>query len=140
MFCFLFVAVTGQDTKPKVSADEVLKILAAYDNAWNKKDSAAVDSILAPSYVYFNSEGGITTRKGTLEFLASPKYNLTFAERSEIETYRSGDTVVVSSRWKGKGMYDKEVINDDQRCGLVFVKTGSAWKLLAEHCVQIVVK
>jgi hypothetical protein len=95
--------------------------------------------VLADDYVYFSSTGGLTDRKRTLEFLISPDYKLAFVERSEIvlHSYRA-DTAIISSRWKGRGTYGKEVINDDQRCGLVFKKEGKAWKLLAEHCTQIV--
>jgi DNA-binding winged helix-turn-helix (wHTH) protein len=60
--------------------------------------------------------------------------------QSEIKAIRSGETVIVSSRWKGKGSYAEGEINDDQRCGQVFVRTGKSWKLLSEHCVQIVSK
>jgi len=136
LVCSAFLAVDGQVRKDTAQAD-VLRLLKTYDDAWNKKDARTVDKILTPNYIYFNSEGGITTRRGTLDFLVSPKYNLTFVERSEIESYRSGETVVVSSRWKGKGTYNKELINDDQRCGLVFAKIKDEWKLAAEHCVQI---
>jgi hypothetical protein len=66
---------------------------------------------------------------------------LTSAERSEIKVLSRSETVaVVSSRWKGRGTYGKEEINDDQRCGLVFVKQKNSWKLLSEHCAQIVSK
>ena len=91
--------------------------------------------------MYFSSTGGLTTRQATLEFLMSPDYKLTFVERSEIKLLSQSDTVaVVSSRWKGRGMYGKEEINDDQRCGLVFVKENKTWKLISEHCAQIVSK
>ena len=119
----------------------VRKVLADYDNAWNKKDVAAVSRILTDDYVYFSSTGGLTDRRATLEFLSSPDYNLTFVERSEIKLLSKSDVVAVfSSRWKGKGTYGKEAIDDDQRCGLVFVKHGKVWKLLSEHCTQIVTK
>ncbi len=85
----------------------MISVLKKYDDAWNSKDQAAVDKILAPEYIYFSSTGGTTLRKRTLEFLVSPGYKLTFVERSEIMSYRTGDTVVISSRWKGKGTYDK---------------------------------
>lgn len=120
--------------------DDVLQTLKKYDEAWNKKDLATVDKILAADYVYFSSTGSITSREKTLELLVSPKYILTSAERSEIKTFRTGDTVIVSSRWKGKGTYNEEVINDDQRCSLVFIKQGKLWMLLSEHCTQIVTK
>lgn len=134
LFCFC-ASVSAQKKD-----EAVIDLLAKYDTAWNKKDSATVANILAPGYIYFSSTGGITTRERTLEFLSSPKYILTSAARSEVKTYRTGDTVIVSSRWIGKGTYDKEVIDDDQRCGLVFTKVGKQWKLISEHCAQIVSK
>lgn len=119
----------------------VRKALTDYDNAWNKKDVVAVSRVLADDYVYFSSTGGLTDRRATLDFLSSPDYKLTFVERSEIRLLSKSDVVaVVSSRWKGRGTYGKEAINDDQRCGLVFVKHGKVWKLLSEHCTQIVTK
>ena len=119
----------------------VRKALAEYDAAWNRKDQNGVSQVLADDYVYFSSTGGLTDRKKTLEFLVSPDYNLTFVERSEIAVLSATDHVaIVSSRWRGRGTFGKEEINDDQRCGLVFVKSGKAWKLLSEHCAQIVTK
>jgi ketosteroid isomerase-like protein len=124
--------------KPDKQTVSVLQVLKKYDDAWNKKDAATVGTILAADYVYFTSVGGLSNRQETLDFLVSPKYVLTFVERSEIKAFRSGGTVVVSSRWRGKGTYSEGEINDDQRCGQVFVKEGKKWKLLSEHCVQIV--
>jgi ketosteroid isomerase-like protein len=115
--------------------------VAEYDRAWNAKDTAAVGRILADDYVYFSSTGDLTTRKATLDFLASPDYKLTFAERTEVKLLSKSDAVaLITSRWKGRGMFGKEVINDDQRCGLVFVWERKRWKLISEHCVQIVSK
>lgn len=126
--------------KQDKQTESVLQTLKRYDDAWNKKDAKTVGEILADEYVYFSSTGELSKRQESLDFLISPKYVLTFVERSEIKTFRSGDTIVVSSRWKGKGSWENGEINDDQRCGQVFVKDGKNWKLLSEHCVQIVSK
>lgn len=126
--------------KSDQQTESVLQTLKKYDDAWNKKDAKTVGEILAPEYVYFSSVGGLSERQETLDFLVSPKYILTFVERSEIKTFRNGNTIVVSSRWKGKGTYSEGEINDDQRCGQVFVRSGKSWKLLSEHCAQIVKK
>lgn len=120
--------------------ESVLQTLKKYDDAWNKKDAKTVGEILDAQYVYFSSTGGLSERKASLDFLVSPQYVLTFVERSEIKTFRSGETIIVSSRWKGKGSYSGGEINDDQRCGQVFVKSEKNWKLFSEHCVQIVSK
>jgi len=134
--CLLGFSGNAVAQKQTEQTDEVLQTLKKYDAAWNKKDSAAVGTILAPDYIYFNSTGGISTRQQTLDFLESPTYILTFVERSEIQTRRMGNTAVVGSRWKGKGTYDKGEINDDQRCSLVFAKAGKQWLLLSEHCTD----
>jgi ketosteroid isomerase-like protein len=136
---FATVAAVGQKTSEIISP--IAGVLSEYDSAWNKKDVAGVSRVLADGYAYFSSTGGITDRKATLEFLASPEYKLTSAQRSEFRLLsNTGNVVVLSSRWKGRGTYGKEEINDDQRCGLVFIKQGKNWKLLSEHCVQIVTK
>lgn len=118
--------------------DPVRETLSKYDRAWNAKDTKAIADILDENYVYFSSVGTLTDKKATLEFLAKPDYKLTFVERSEIKVHSNdGKTAVISSRWKGKGSWSGGEINDDQRCGQVFVKRGKAWKLLSEHCVQV---
>ena len=130
------LSVSAQNAKHT----DVVAVLRKYDDAWNKKDVTTVDRMLAPEYVYFSSTGNLTSRQQTLELLKSPGYKLTFAERTEIKTFRSGATVIVSSRWKGKGTYNDEEINDDQRCSLVFAKQRNSWQLLSEHCTQIISK
>ena len=134
LLCFL--AVTAAQTSDSHDA-EIRQVISQYDNAWNKKDVKTVGKFLADDYIYFTSTGGLSDRKKTLDFLTSPDYKLTFVERSEIVVHNAGDTAIVSSRWKGRGTYGKEMINDDQRCGIVFVKEKKTWKLLSEHCVQI---
>lgn len=124
-------------TKPAQN-DEVVQALQKYDGAWNKKDVKTVEKFLASDYIYFTSRGGTSSREETLAFLGSPKYIIKSAERSEIKTFRTGNTVIVSSRWKGNLTYNDEVINDDQRCSLVFALNGRSWTLLSEHCTQIV--
>lgn len=135
----LAVTVLSASAQNAKQAD-VVSVLRRYDEAWNTKDVATVDRLLAPEYVYFSSNGNLTSRQQTLELLKSPGYKLTFAERTEIKTFRSGATVIVSSRWKGKGTYNEEEINDDQRCSLVFAKRKNTWRVLSEHCTQIVQK
>jgi ketosteroid isomerase-like protein len=118
--------------------DEVLKVIENYDKAWNQKDVRSLEQILAPNYVYFSSDGQVRSRQYMLDFLRSPGYVLNSAERGDLQAYRAADTVVVSSRWKGHGTYEGKEFRDDQRCGLVFTRDGQHWKLLSEHCTQIV--
>ena len=139
IFAIIITAAIGQ-AGAQTTEKAVRAALDKYDNAWNRKDVKAVSGILDENYIYFSSEGNTTSRARSLEFLASPEYVLTFVERSEVSIFGSGRTMIVNSRWKGKGTYSGGTIDDDERCGLVFTKIQKDWKLLSEHCTQIVRK
>jgi len=135
-----FPAVLGSPpARTAASPDQdVVRIVEAYDHAWNNKDAAAAGSLLAPDYVYFSSKGQVESRSHMLDMLQSPKYILASAERSEVKAYRMSGTAVVSSRWKGHGSYDGTEFHDDQRCSIVLVQKAQGWLVLAEHCTQII--
>jgi hypothetical protein len=116
---------------------EIGALVAAYDSGWNRRDTVRIGRLLAPGYQYFTSRGGVTSRVETLRFLGSPDYVLNQARRSELAVTLSGPVAVVSSRWQGHGSFRGKPFRDDQRCGQVWLKSGSTWQLLSEHCVQI---
>ena len=119
-------------------AAQVARLVALYDSAWNRRDTTAVRRLMAPGYQYFSSVGEAQGRDSTLHFLGDPRYTLTDARRSEVAVTVSGPVAVVGSRWQGTGTWRGERFSDDQRCGQVWQRTGGEWKLLHEHCVQIV--
>src|SRR5580700_9547339 len=124
-----FLAVCGiwfSQTKQSEEQD-ISRFVESYDNAWNHKDAAAIERILAPDYVYFSSKGQVRSRQSLLEEFLSPKYNLASAERTELKAYLTMDTAVVSSRWKGHGTYDGREFHDDQRCSAVLARRHKDW-------------
>ena len=131
-------AAPGTNT-PSSTNYRVVDFVRNYDKAWNRKDVTSVERVLAAGYVYFTSKGDVWSRQRTLDLLRSPKYILNSAERTEIDVYRTGNTAIVSSRWQGHGSFDGEEFHDDQRCSIVLARAGRDWKVLAEHCTQIVV-
>ena len=71
------------------------------------------------------------------ELVLSPQYQLSAAQRSELEVHGDGVTATVSSRWIGAGTFKDHAFTDDQRCGLTVTRRGDRLVLLAEHCTQI---
>jgi ketosteroid isomerase-like protein len=130
-------AARSADTSVQENQTDVLSVVRQVDTAWRDKDVAALDALLAPHYVYFSSRGGVTPRRSQLEFLASPEYILEADERSELEVFLSGETAVVSSRWRGHGRWRGETFRDDQRCSMVLSRVAGRWVLASEHCTQI---
>ena len=144
MRAFLLLLVLLPLTAPAAraqgaSADTaaVRRAVRSFDAAWAAKDTAAAGRWLAPAYRYFTSTGGVWSRAQLLELAASPAYRVEAAERSALEVWLTGSTAVVSSRWRGRGVYASGTFDDDQRCSLVLVLRGPDWLLVAEHCTQI---
>ena len=135
-----FLAICGvcfAQTKQSEEED-VSRFVERYDSAWNHKDTAAIEHILGPDYVYFSSKGQVRSRQSLLDELLSPKYKLASGERIEMKVYLTLRTAVVSSRWKGHGTYDGQEFHDDQRCSIVLARGKQGWLVLSEHCTQIV--
>lgn len=134
-------AVAAQQAEPAAAprpdSAAVVAALEAYDAAWAEKDTVAAGRWLAPQYQYFTSTGALRSRGDMLGFLVRPDYRLDHVERTEVQVTVDGETAVVSSRWRGTGTWSGGTIDDDQRCGLVFVRREAGWQALSEHCVQI---
>lgn len=110
--------------------------IAAYDSAWQAKDSARVDSLLASDYLYVSSTGQLSPRTQTLEFLLDPTYRLSHLERSELGIASAGPVARATSRWQGRGEYQGRPVLDDQTCGQIWVWREGRWQLFTEHCVN----
>ena len=141
LICTALLIVNADGQTDGNLAAEVKQALAEYDRAWNRKDVKTIAEMIDDKYVYISSIGTLSDKRFTLDFLGKPDYKLTFVERSEIEIHKAERNIaVISSRWKGRGTWSGGTINDDQRCGQVFVKSGRRWRIVSEHCVQIAPK
>jgi ketosteroid isomerase-like protein len=119
-------------------SDDILAITARLDSAWNAKDTVTVSKLMSPSYTYFSSRGDVLPRNKFLAFLSEPTYKLDFVERSEIEPRFDGNTAIVSTRWRGRGWWKGSSFVDDQRCSMVWHRAFDGWRVMSEHCTQIV--
>jgi hypothetical protein len=138
--CLLALAACSPSAPPGgpgVLEADALKLIAKYDDAWTRKDWAAVDRMLAPGYVYFSSRGKASDRAWAKSMMESPAYRLDTSRRDEIVAHRSGSTVVVGSRWRGSGTYEGKPFTDDQRCSVVVAFADGAGRILSEHCTAI---
>ena len=119
---------------------EAQKLVARYDDAWMRKDLAAIGKLLAPEYVYFSSKGEVSDLAATRAMLSSPGYRLERGRRDDLKAYRHGSTVVVGTHWTGAGVFDGKPFTDDQRCSVVVAFAGGTGRILSEHCTAIAAK
>jgi len=71
---FLFILVVGISCKKKQSPlteEEVIAVVKRFDDGWKGKNLSIVDSVLAPSYIYFTQSGSTFNRKNLVETAGS---------------------------------------------------------------------
>jgi ketosteroid isomerase-like protein len=133
---FLLLALACASPAGPADQEEALRAtLARYDSTWMAKDSAAIDALLAPEYLYFSSTGELSRKENSLAFLADTSYALISSRRTEVEILIDGAVARVSSRWEGRGRFQGRTVDDDQTCGLTWIRRDGRWLLFTEHCV-----
>lgn len=122
----------------QLTESEVIAVIKAFDDGWNHKNLAKVDSVLAPGYDYFTRSGGVFSRDSVVATAGENGYSLTDVLRSDFTVTIYGSSAVVSTRWRGKGMYRGQPFDEDQRCSVVVVKKNGKVMIASEHCTPIV--
>jgi len=116
---------------------EAIDVIKRFDEGWKNKKLKTVDSVLAPSYIYFTQSGGLFSRSNMVETAGSADYTLDSCNRMEYYVELYENTAVVSTRWLGKGMYNGVYFNEDQRCSFAIIKSNNKVEILSEHCTPI---
>lgn len=135
-FLFAFI-LTSCKKQPPLTSDEVIAVIKSFDSSWLSKNLKGVDSVLAPSYVYFTQSGGIFSRGNLVATAGSEEYTLDKMNRMEFHVQLYQTTAVVSTRWQGKGMYKGVPFDEDQRCSVTVIKHDGKVEILSEHCTPI---
>jgi len=123
--------------KDTLTAKDVQTVISRFDNGWKNKDTAAVDSALAGTYIYFTQSGGTYDRQNVMQTAASPEYKLEKYSREEISYRIEGNTAIVNTVWIGIGSYRGKAFADTQRCSMTIIKMDGKTQILSEHCTVI---
>lgn len=120
-----------------ITKQEVIDAIKKFDDGWQYKNLNAVDSVLAPTYIYFTQSGGTFSRDSVVATAGENSYTLHDMSRSEFVVTLYDNTAIVSSRWKGIGTYRGVPFNEDQRCSIMLIKKNNKVEILSEHCTPI---
>lgn len=137
LFVFASILLSCGKKTEIITEAEVIAVINKFDDAWENKNAAAVDSVLSPHYLYFTQSGGTFNRDSLLKTASSSVYKLQTMERSKFSIIIEGNTAVVNSIWYGKGSYHGEEFDDSQRCSITLIKLKGRVKILSEHCTPI---
>lgn len=137
----LFVVMAGCLGRKKknlpLTEEEAIAVILKFDEGWENKNLRTVDSVLAPEYIYFTQSGGLFSRDSLVQTAGSATYTLSKMERSSFVVKLTGNVAIVSTRWRGTGIYRGRPFDEDQRCSITVVKNKGKVEILSEHCTPI---
>ena len=114
------------------------KLNEQWNRAWFEKDSAFVERMTAPEYVYIAPNGQMLDRKGLLGVITSPTYKLIRGSHTEERFIELAPNVVLLlHHYKGTVSFQGRTFNEDQRCARIFVKRGRNWLVVFEQSAAI---
>lgn len=134
---FVVIAINSCNQQQIITQEEVIKVINKFDDGWEHKNLHAVDSVLAPGYIYFTQSGGTFSRDSVVATAGEDSYKLHDMSRTEFVVSLYDNTAIVSTRWKGKGIYRGTPFDEDQRCSIMLIKKNNKVEILSEHCTPI---
>ncbi len=113
---------------------EVDQLRKAWNAAWLENDSATVDRLMAPEYVYIGPNGQVSDRSIIMGVILSPSYKLYHATWTEVQiNLLSDSTAVIIDRLQGSGTLNGNTFTDDNRCSRVCLRRNGAWQIVFEQ-------
>jgi Domain of unknown function (DUF4440) len=117
---------------------ELDQIRKTWNAAWLENDSATVDKLMAPEYVYIAGNGQVLDRAAIMGVILSPSYKLHRAGWSEVQINLLSDSAaVIIDRLQGTGTFNGNTFTDDNRCSRVCLRRNGAWQIVFEQASAI---
>jgi hypothetical protein len=117
---------------------ELDQLRKSWNAAWLENDSATVDKLMAPEYVYIAGNGQILDRAAIMGVILSPSYKLHHAGWSEIQINLLNDSAaVIIDRLQGSGTFNGIAFTDDNRCSRFCLRRNGAWQIVFEQSSAI---
>jgi ketosteroid isomerase-like protein len=115
---------------------EVRDAVEKYRGALMRHDDAALKQIWADDYTFINGAGQLLTKDQRLANLSSgaTSLDITMADM-KVRVY--GDAAVTTGQVTIKGQYSGKGSSGDFQSMTVWVKRGSAWRLVANQLTKI---
>jgi uncharacterized protein (TIGR02246 family) len=138
-FAILAVAVSGVQASQQADEEEIRKIQARWDDAWNRHDIKALSALVAEDVRFVNVAGVVLNGRDEFEKLQARTHATQFkdSERTVTATdikFLSADIAVAHVAWGMRGDKDADGTPRPPRNGVmmqVLAKRGGVWTIVA---------
>jgi len=126
-------AAAQQKAAPAGDEAAIRALEEKWDAANLKGDAAALDGLFADSFITTDAEGKVRTKAEVVAALKSGDVKYQAAKSDEIKIYLTGDTAIVSGRWRGKFTEKGKPMDISERFTDTWVKRNGQWRCIASH-------
>jgi ketosteroid isomerase-like protein len=116
---------------------EVKKTLEDLAADMSKNDADAIALRLADDYVLITPQGTTQTKAERLADVKSGKTKFENFAYEDIKVRQYGNTAVATATVKAKGTSEGKAVAPQIKATMVFVKTGSEWKLVSTQATAV---
>ena len=107
-----------------------------YDRAIVAGDHAALETLLAPDYVYITAQGELRDRAATIAQHGAGGFRIESPGSEEVAIRWLGDHALVTGRFRGRVTMGGHSAPIDERYSSIWHYQDGAWRLLHEHASE----
>lgn len=117
--------------------DEVRRVESEWGVAFERKDMATLDRLMADEYILTDPLGNVRSKAESLAAIESNQINFESTESDDVKVRINGDTAVVTGRSTFRGRYKGWSMAGRYQYTDVLVKRRGAWKAVGSHITAL---
>ena len=130
---FVFFASSENLHAQQGDAAKVKALEAKWAESYKQRKIDILSSLLADDFVITVEDGNTYSKTGYITHSADPSVHVDLAELSDLKIHMHGNSAVVTGAYHEKGSSNGKPYEYHDRLTDVWMKTGSAWQVIASH-------
>ncbi|HMR93366.1 MAG TPA: nuclear transport factor 2 family protein [Chitinophagaceae bacterium] len=131
----LLLLVSCGNDKPGLpdAAADVQRLNHLYDNALIANDTALLNNLYAPDFIYTNPDGKLLNKEQQLLNVATSEMKWDNGKSEDVKVSLYGNMAVVTGAFRASGSYRANPLSIHERYTTVWIKTDTSWAIVAEQ-------
>ena len=126
-----------QNTRTSTEEDEVRQMEWEWGVAFERKDLAMLDRLMADEYILTDPLGNVRSKAESLSALETNEVNFESTESDDVKVRINGDTAVVTGRSRFRGRYKGWSMTGQYQYTDVLVKRRGVWQAVGSHITAL---
>src|SRR5215212_7062101 len=126
-----------QNSRTSTEEDEVRRMEWEWGEAFERKDLATLDRLMADEYILTDPLGNVRSKAESLAALKTNEVNFESTQSDGVKVRINGDTAVVTGRSRFRGRYKGWSMAGQYQYTDVLVKRSGVWQAVGSHITAL---